>query len=151
MKQISLTQNKIAIVDNEDYEWLNNWKWHYRPDGYAGTYIHTTKGSRVLLMHRLIMDAPKGRGIDHINHDKLDNRRVNLRFCNQSQNMANRVESVNSLSGYKGVIWDNHANKWRVTIGYNYNRIYLGLYEDVELAKTIYRSVARRLFGEFAG
>jgi hypothetical protein len=138
MKEIQLNNGKAAIVDDDDFEWLNQFKWQVYSDGYV-----RARGN--LLMHRLIMKSPCGAGTDHINHNKLDNRRCNLRICNQSLNMANSIDH-----GYKGVRWDKHAGKWRVTIGYNYKRFHLGLFTDRDKAKEVYDKMAKELFGEFA-
>lgn len=97
MKQIALTQGKFAIVDNSDYGMLSQFKWQYLPagNGYAKRAVqiklekHKYKVITVL-MHRLILNAPEGVEIDHINRNSLDNRRCNLRICDRSTNMLNR-------------------------------------------------------------
>lgn len=82
MKQIPLTQGKFAIVDDEDFERVNAFKWQYHCDGYA-----TSQKSK---MHRFILNAPKGMVVDHKNHDGLDNRKENIWICTNSQNQLNR-------------------------------------------------------------
>src|SRR4051812_35760807 len=106
MKYITLTQNKQAIVDDEDYEWLKQWKWTF--DGrYAQRNLYANGGKKKLYMHRLIMGANKRQLIDHINQDRLDNQRNNLRFANKSVNGFNRGLPNNNTSGFKGVTLHN--------------------------------------------
>src|SRR5690348_10789113 len=104
-KSISLTQGKSALVDDEDYEYLNQWKWHaYRS---KHTWYASRKGSdhkTHIDMHRMIMCAAAGVLVDHINRDGLDNRRKNLRLCTVGQNNHNRGINKNSKTGYKGVL-----------------------------------------------
>lgn len=97
MKEISLTQGKVAIVDDEDFEYLNRWKWHARKNGQTW-YALRSKSWRIqgkrygitIPMHRVIMGAPEGRVIDHLNRDGLDNRRSNLRVTTFEENARNR-------------------------------------------------------------
>jgi len=102
-KLIELTQEKFAIVDDEDYEYLMQHKWHYSM-GYASAeiYISPTKRKR-LKMHRVIMKPPDHLVVDHINHDTLDNRKENLRICTKQQNEMNQKIRINKESKYKGV------------------------------------------------
>src|SRR5688572_4947824 len=104
MKEIPLTQGKVALVDDEDYEWLNRWKWTFQEcksgNGYAVRY---SRGRREY-MHRLVLNAPTGTEIDHVaTGDTLNNQRTNLRVCTRAQNLANRNIGKNNTSGYKGV------------------------------------------------
>lgn len=104
MKKIKLTQGKYAIVDDEDFEWLNQWKWCYCK--YVIRDIILNKKNKRIYMHRLIMNTPEKMQTDHINGNKLDNRRNNLRICTQSQNNMNRKISKLNTSGYRGIYWD---------------------------------------------
>ena len=86
MKEIPLTQCKVALVDDKYFEFLNQFKWRFS-NGYAArSDIRTKRGRKTILMHRAIMDAPKGVEVDHVNGDKLDNQRSNLRLCNRKWN-----------------------------------------------------------------
>lgn len=84
MKYIELTKQEKALVDDEDYNWLSYFKWHYA-NGYAQSNLLKNR----LSMHSLIMNTPKGMDTDHINHNTLDNRRENLRICTRSENLLN--------------------------------------------------------------
>jgi len=136
MGKIKLTHGKIAIVDKDNFEWLNQWKWYCSDGGYAVRSKHVRLGvnrysSKKIWMHRLINLTPKGYITDHINRDKLDNRRKNLRNANKSINSINRANPVNNTSGYKGVYWDKFNKKWRAEIKVNYKKISLGRYKNI--------------------
>ena len=100
MKKIKLTQGKVALVDDGDFEWLSQWKWTYKNGGYAYRSIGS-KGH--IFLHRAIMKSPKNLEIDHINGNGLDNRRSNLRFATHKQNIRNQQKQKNRTSKYKGV------------------------------------------------
>ena len=87
MKEIKLTQDKVALVDDEDYKWLNEFKW-YCAAGYAARNSPKINGKQSIniFMHREINNTPKGMDTDHISHNRLDNRKVNLRTCTCSEN-----------------------------------------------------------------
>ena len=105
VKQIPLTQGKFALVDDEDYDFLMQWKWSVSGK-YAGRGVwfgHKFKPkSKMILMHWEILGRKDGCHIDHKNHNTLDNRRSNLRHCTISQNQQNRTKSYGS-NRYKGV------------------------------------------------
>lgn len=148
MKKIKLTQDKYALVDNQDYDFLNQWKWHFN-SGYAmrREYLKGGKGKSVyLLMHRVIMNTPRGLETDHINMDKLDNRRQNLRVCTRSQNGTNKNIQSNNTSGYKGVTWRKDRNKWKALIAGKS----IGIFSSKTEAAKAYDGKARELYGEFA-
>lgn len=145
MKIISLTKNAVAIVDDEDYEVVNSITWYYN-----GRYAARKTNGKTILLHRFIMKPSIGFVIDHINGDTLDNRKCNLRICNQSQNRANSKRSKTNKSGYKGVCFDKRLKKYRAYIkkdGVMYN---LGLYITAKDAGKAYNKKALELFGEFA-
>lgn len=156
MKQIPLTQGKFAIVDDEDYEWLNQWKWYARKHRNTFYAIRNTNQQsserKHVRMHRLILGLRKGDGktSDHKNGNGLDNRRKNLRICTKSQNSQNRLPLKNTSSKFKGVYWDKKGKIWRAGIQKNSKRIYLGCFKsEIEAAKA-YDRKAKELFGEFA-
>jgi hypothetical protein len=148
MKIIKLTQDKETIVDDEDYEHLNQWKWHYHSRNYAKRTVKKTKSK--IYLHRLIMKAEINQKIDHINGNGLDNRKENLRIVNQSQNGQNRDKQINNTSGYKGVTWHKQCNKWLAQINHKGKHYSLGLFETKEAAAKAYNEAALTYFGEYA-
>lgn len=155
MKKIPVkNKEKIlyALVDNVDYEYLKQFKWRIIGSGYAAYFkwVSEYKNVRPFYMHRIIMDTKKGIETDHINHNKLDNRRQNLRICSSHQNKGNLSISIKNTSGYKGVCWDKLNKKWIVNIFYNNKQFNLGRYLNKEEAAKEYNKKALELFGQFA-
>lgn len=137
-------KDKFAIIDDEDFDLLNQYKWRIDAHGYAVT------GKKNIFMHRMIMRAKKGQIIDHINHDTLDNRKINLRFCVSVENSRNRQLNKNNSSGYKGVSLHKMCGKWQARIKLPNKRKSLGLFSDrVEAAKA-YNKAAKLYYGEYA-
>jgi hypothetical protein len=148
VKEIPLTKGKTAIVDDEDYEELSKYNWRYH-NGYAARTTSRLSGKRTtVLMHRQILgDCGE---IDHINGNKSDNRRSNLRIVTRIQNCANTpARNVNCL-GYKGVSFDKRRGKYRARIGNCYEKIWLGYFDNPHDAARMYNFWARDLFGEYA-
>ncbi len=153
MKRIPLSQGKFAIVDNEDYLTLSKVKWFYGGDGYAAREVSTGKGRqarRCEKMHRVINKTPKGMDTDHINNDKLDNRKCNLRTATKSQNDCNRRRQRNNTSGFKGVSFHKSSGKWTARIALHRKMHNLGLFPTPELAHKAYCKAAKELHKEFA-
>lgn len=156
MKKIKLTQNQYALVDEEDFDFINQFRWQaiYKPN--SNYFIATKADKRIngkqrhTYMHRLIMNAPTGLDIDHINHDGLDNRKCNLRLCTKKENRMN-IKKKESRWGYKGIDFrDSNKNKWIAQIKFNKKSIYIGCYPDKISAAKAYDEKAKELFGEFA-
>lgn len=154
MKEIKLTQGKIAIVDDEDFEWLNQFKWyaHKRTNTwYAVRNIWVENRRTAISMHREIMGASKGQEIDHRNGDGLYNLKVNLRFCTCQQNQFNRIFARrDSNLNIKGVGYHEKAKKFQASIRINGKKIYLGIYAVLGDADSAYRIAEEKYFGEFA-
>ncbi len=156
MKRIPLTQGKFALVDNEDFEWLSQWKWQAqkgRYTYYAARRIPIQSGEqRAVWIHRQILGLKFGDGIesDHRNNNGLDNRKANLRPCTPRQNQWNRLPRKNVSSKYKGVGWHKDTQKWQAHITYNSEFIWLGLFSNETEAAKAYDVKAKKLFGEFA-
>lgn len=153
MATISLTQGKVAIVDDKDFEWLNQFKWYAMRstnNWYASRVVKRFGNQRSILMHREITRAPVGMDVDHINHDGLDNQRSNLRVCTRSENLANQSAKPNNTSGRKGVSWDARTKKWIAFISQNNKTRNLGRFGTIEEAHVAYSQEARNIFGEFA-
>ncbi len=153
MKKIPLTQGKYALVDDEDYDYLNQWKWYAAKGNstyYAFRGTKTKKGQRTVRMHRVIMNTSKRQEVDHIDHNGLNNQRSNLRNCTFKQNQANKIKKKNCYSKYKGVYWFNKVKKWASYIRINGVLKYLGTFSsEIEAAKT-YNNEAKKTQGEFA-
>jgi len=146
---IPLTQGKFAIVDADDYDRLATHKWYAYKSGFT-YYAGRRDAHRPIIMHRQIMNAPKGLLVDHINNNGLNNRKNNLRLCTKAQNTLNRRPVCNSASKYKGVCRYRRLNKWQAQIMYHGKRTYLGRFVDEETAAIAYDRMAEKLFGEFA-
>ena len=154
MKKISLTQNKYALVDDEDYEDLNQFKWYYC-NGYAyrTENIGVFRGKirkKTIAMHREVNKTPKGLVTDHINRKTLDNKKINLRSCTDVENCRNTKITKNSSSRFKGVSWDKSREKWAAYIKINWKKRYLGRFSSEKCAARAYNKSAEELFGEFA-
>lgn len=148
-KQIPLTQGQFAIVDDEDFERLNQHKWYFN-QGYAVHCVGKRPNYKQILMHREIMKPLPGFQIDHINHKKLDNRRINLRICNNSENSRNRAHLQKSSSKYKGVTWHKKDKRWIAQIKICGKQKRIGAFKDEAKAARAYNKKAIELFGKFA-
>ncbi len=151
-KRIPLTQGRFTIVDDDMFDYLNQWKWHAHKE--RNNY-YATNGSGhniggVIRMHRLIMNAQKGQQIDHCNNNGLDNQRGNLRFCTNSQNLQNARKHKNCSSRYKGVCWNTGKAKWQTNICINSKNIIIGRFDSQIKAALAYDKAAQKYFGEFA-
>ena len=150
-KQISLTRGYVALVDDNDYAWLSQNKWLVVGPGYAGRFDRTGSKPKLIYMHRAILDAQSKQRVDHINANKLDNRRENLRIVTNRQNHQNRTPRRDTSSdGRKGVSWHKHTGKWYARIMVNGQRVHLGYFKGIEGATLLYDAAARHFFGEYA-
>lgn len=152
MKEIKLTGGYITIVDDEDYEKFSCYKYQRTKKGYATRHCYTSDGRRTTIqIHREIMNAPKGMQVDHINHNKLDNRKCNLRLVTNQQNKFNsKKPSHAKTSKYKGVSWRKLTGLWIAQIRVNGKDEILGRYDSEETAAVAYNVYAKKYFGEYA-
>jgi hypothetical protein len=151
IKEIQLTQGYIALVDDEDYEKVSQYKW-YAENRLYSWYARTTiiKTRKNIYLHRFILNVKPDEEVDHINGNGLDNRRCNLRIVTHQQNMMNVKKRINGSSKYRGVFWDKEREKWEAQIAINGKSCYLGLFtSEVEAAKA-YNIKALESFGEYA-
>jgi len=152
IKEVPLTQGKIAIVDAVDYERVAVFKWHAtfsHGDWKARTWIKGSNPRKSVSLHRLILSPPTDRQIDHRDGDGLNNRRTNLRIATFSQNRCNTTSR--SASGYKGVMPTNQQKtRWRAQIKVNGVGLHVGCFQSPEDAARAYDIAARQHFGEFA-
>lgn len=153
MKQIQLTQNQVALVDDVDFQMLSQWKWHavksrnkiysYRQDCSKIPY-------KTVLMHRIVINAKNGDIVDHIDGDGLNNQKSNLRICTNTENMRNREKPLNNTSGYKGVSLYKRYSRYVAYIFFEGKRKHLGYFDDPIDAARAYDAKAKEYFGEFA-
>jgi len=146
MKEIQLSRGMVTLVDDEDYEFLNQWKWSVyqrRNIFYAYRNIYIKNKITCVIMHRLITDAPKGKEVDHIDHDGLNNQKSNLRICTHSQNLKNRSSS--GKSKYLGV-YRQYGKYIMACIAHKR----IGSFKTEVAAARAYDEVAKELYGEFA-
>lgn len=155
MKKIKLTKGKFALIDDEDFELISQYRWHVAKNTNT-YYAHVTIRNKIkttLTMHRLIMDDYfdiESKQIDHINGNGLDNRKSNLRLCNNTQNQQNRKKNKNKKLP-KGIDQDNRRKtKYRARIRVAGILKYLGEFNTIEEAKNVYQKVSIRYFGEFS-
>ncbi len=151
MKEIISSNSKISIlVDDEDYEWLNNFGcWWTCKKGYA----QLRKNTKIIYMHRLIIlkyHKEITNIIDHINRNPLDNRKCNLRFATKAENSYNRDNYMSATSIFKGVTFRKCDKLWEAKIRHNGSYYYLGRHKTERNAAIAYNIKAKELFGEFA-
>jgi len=149
MASITLSRGEVAVVDDGDLATVSAHRWWAKPRDATngGYYAYCNIGGRTVYMHRLLMDAPRGLTVDHINGDGLDNRRSNLRLATIGQNNANKA-IVRSASGYRGV--SRRRTLFRAQIG-RWPNIQRGPYRvSAEEAARDYDQFALDRFGEFA-
>lgn len=143
-----LPNGNSFCIDFEDFGKVSQYKWSMTPDGYFKASLGSRKSGHILL-HRLILTPPENLVVDHINGDRSNNCKGNLRICRQQQNTWNSGLSQNSISRIKGVSYDPRRGKWSARI-YKERQINLGSFESQEEAARAYDEAARMLFGEFA-
>lgn len=168
-KEIRLSQDKVAIVDDDDFEWLNQWKWCALKSGrtfYAsrGVWDPETRKVKAISMHRLVMGNPRYSrtgptiSVDHINGNGLDNRKENLRLVDRIQQAINRPTRVDNKTGQKGVYRLKLRNKdgkvfyekWRAQIKWDGRRISLGVYDRIEDAIMAYKKAEKEYYGKYS-
>lgn len=141
--KITLKDNSKCLVDNEDLEKLSKYSWYKHSEGYAVTNIN----KKYTLMHRFLLNAKRNEVVDHINGNKLDNRKSNLRLASPAQNMMNS----RGRNKFKGVSkTQSKTSPWRATIKINQKSIHIGAFKTELEAAYAYDSKAREIFGQFA-
>lgn len=136
----------LALVDDADFKVVSIYKWHENKQGYLSANIN----NRCVYIHRFIMNSPKGLVIDHINGNRLDNRRENLRACTVRENVINSRLSKNNTSGFTGISYRKDRKMYRSYIFVNRRQIFLGYHTDLESALKTRKTAEKSYFGEFA-
>lgn len=153
VKEIKLNRGLVALVDDEDYERVIKYNWYalkQRCGGYYAVTHDPINHNDLILMHRFILNAKKGEEIDHINGQKLNCCKHNLRIVTRQQNQMNRKKQLKpSCSKYKGVSWKKSTNKWSSAIGINGRMIHLGYFFNEEDAARTYDNAVKKYFGEY--
>lgn len=140
--KVPLSQGRYALVDEDDFVRVTQWSWHF-----DGRYARGYPASGKEYLHRYIMQPKAGKVVDHINGDKLDCRRENMRVCTQSLNAANSRSRRPNKHGLEGVYFDKNAKRWRAEICVNYKKIALGTFKSPELAHAAYLTARNEYFG----
>ena len=157
-KRISLPNNTFAIVDDMDFQYLQRFSWHTYA-GYAGRKVKTglrKPRQHVILMHREIIERVMGyrleigKECDHIDRNRLNNRRSNLRMVTRQLGSRNRNRQSNNSSGYIGVSWNASRGKWRADIAVNGKQKFLGHFDTPKEAAKVRDVAAVQLHGEWA-
>lgn len=153
VKKIELTQGYVALVDDTDFEQLNQFNWFIQK-GYKTNYAvrHTSRatGHKTIYMHREIMNAPGGLQVDHVDRDGLNNQRMNLRLCSNAENHFNQIKQQNRTSQYKGVYLHTRGTRWVARIKVKGKHYHLACFKDEVEAARCYDEAAIKHFGKFA-
>ena len=143
---LAVASGHIVRFSPEDIPVIEGHLWALMGRGYPSFTDYSSGCPKTIKMHTLII----GLGADHINGDKLDNRRENLRHATNAQNNANRKKSEGTSSKYKGVRWDKSRSKWMAALEHNHKSRTLGRFDNEEVAARCYDLAASEVFGEFA-
>lgn len=147
IKRSDAKRKLLVTVDDEDYALLEKLNWQVSKDNCVSTH---SKVNNNRLIHRIIMNASADQEIDHIDGNRLNNQKSNLRFVTSSQNKMNRGARSDSKSGYKGVSWHKQRNRWTSRIMVDGKYKYLGLFTDIKEAIRAYNDCAIKHYGGYA-
>lgn len=139
---LPVSDEEWTCIDLDDLALVIDRPWFKHPGGYAS--------NRHGLLHRALLKPPKGMEVDHINRDKLDNRRSNLRVCKPSNNQHNRPGVKGSKSGFKGVSLHNKTGLWRARLMVNWKEKSIGYFQDKYDAATAYNFAVAEFYGQYA-
>lgn len=149
MKEIKLTKGKIAVVDDEDFESLNKFKWlSYNRYAARATYVTGDGKQTWIFMHRFLKNCPKNLQVDHINRNTFDNRKCNLRIATHQQNSFNHPGYGNR--GITKITNRPLKKPYCVRLMINGKGLYFGYYKTIKEAKKVWKSKAKEYYGEFS-
>lgn len=154
MTELHTSKGQVIFVSPGDHQWLGKWKWKLLHNGYVGRQIYVGGGRknkkvRIIRMHHLIMPKINGLDIDHINGNRADNRRENLRYCTRAENLWNSRKNPVGASGYRGV-YEYHPGRFQCHIMANGRRIVRNGFSSAEDAAAARDLLAVQLHGDFA-
>jgi hypothetical protein len=155
MSEMALVDGRRTLLDADDWESQGKFAWSSRRGSkmdsrYAYRRVLIDGKRTFVYLHREIMNAPRGTHVDHINHDTLDNRKINLRVCTVSQNCMNQNRARNAKVPFKGIKKKPRCVSWEAAICVNRKNIYLGCRSTAKEAALLYDEAAEKYFGEFA-
>lgn len=152
MLRIDLGPGRVVLIDKADALLIISHTWSVRSTGYAATNVRDprTKRGGIMYMHRLITGAEAGTQVDHINRNRLDNRRCNLRTCTIQENRWNTARSRAGVSKYTGVYLDRRTGRWIANISVRNRHVHIGVFDSESEAARARDAVAKRERGEFA-
>lgn len=157
-KTIPLSQGRVTKVDSSDFKWASQFNWYVWIPSDAPQLTYAVRKIRLpsgnyskRLLHRELLDAPRGVEVDHWDRDGLNNRRKNLRLCSTSQNQGNSRQHFDAgTSKFKGVTWHKGSGKWQASIQVQKKRHYLGWFSDEGKAGAAYALASEKYFGAFS-
>lgn len=161
MKQINLTQGQVTQVDDDLYDWLNQWKWYYRKrtgKRTGGDVVRSLHGyddeghvkTKTLYMSNLLLPVPPGFVVDHADCNPLNNQRSNLRRATYRNNNTNSTVRKNNKLGVKGVYWHEAKQRYVVQLSMNGKKKWIGNYKSLEEARKVSEQALKKHHGKFA-
>lgn len=138
---------KSAFVDEEDYAAARKLTWHVSTQGYV---VHSWTNTSKIYLHQLVLGKQQGEEVDHINGDRLDNTRANLRYVTHANNARNTAKREGTSSRFKGVVWRKDKGCWTAQIAVGGRQRHLGYFRGEEAAARAYDEAALEMHGEYA-
>jgi hypothetical protein len=148
MKSITMTNGVRTIVDDDMHEMYGKYNWTQHTKGFACRSMKMEGKWKTVFLHRLVMNVPQGKEVDHINGDRLDNKKSNLRICSREDNAKNRMKRYDSQQPFKGIRL--RKGRWEVNLQCDKKAYYLGRYNTAIEAAKVYDKYAKKYFGQFA-